>query len=165
MEGALFENAAYAGQMMRSEQMKDVLTAEAAARHGLPHQVIQELVQPTGGLPAELQGSGQRAQDFFASEAARHLQGQQIERMRQQQGIDQAAAVHGAAVGVPFQPLQGLHGQMARVQDFFRNWRQQPAPRRELQQLPLRVVSAAVQPPPPPLQQLLQALAQVPASS
>ena len=42
MEGAMYENAAYAGQMMRSEQMKDVLVSEAAARHGLPHQVIQE---------------------------------------------------------------------------------------------------------------------------
>ena len=31
MEGAMYENAAYAGQMMRSEQMKDVLPAEAAA--------------------------------------------------------------------------------------------------------------------------------------
>ena len=40
MEGAMYENAAYAGQMMRSEQMKDVLVSEAAARHGLPHQII-----------------------------------------------------------------------------------------------------------------------------
>ena len=82
MEGAMYENAAYAGQMMRSEQMKDVLVSEAAARHGLPHQVIQEFVRQEGGLPQELQGTGAQAQAFFADEATRQLQGQQIERMR-----------------------------------------------------------------------------------
>ena len=78
----MYENAAYAGQMMRSEQMKDVLVSEAAARHGLPHQVIQEFVRQEGGLPQELQGTGAQAQAFFADEATRQLQGQQIERMR-----------------------------------------------------------------------------------
>ena len=65
MEGAMYESAAYAGQMMRSEQMKDVLVSEAAARHGLPHQVIQEFVRQEGGLPAELQNTGAQAQAFF----------------------------------------------------------------------------------------------------
>ena len=99
MEGAMYESAAYAGQMMRSEQMKDVLVAEAAARHGLPHDVLQEFVRQEGGLPLELQDTGARAQAFFAQEATREAQGQQLERMRQQQGIDQAAAIHAAAVG------------------------------------------------------------------
>ena len=127
-EGAMHENAAYAGNMMRSEQMKDVLVSEAAARHGLPHQVIQEFVRQEGSLPLSLQGTGARAQAFFAEDATRQLQGQQIERARQQQGIDQAAAIHGAAVGRPHQPLTGLQGQMARAGDFFRQWREQPRP-------------------------------------
>ena len=116
MEGAMYESAASAGQMMRSEQMRGVLVAEAAARHGLPHDVIQEFVRQEGGLPQELQGSGARAQAFFAQEATREAQGQQLERMRQQQGIDQAAAIHAAAVGTPtaaahqFAPFQGTIG-------------------------------------------------------
>ena len=65
MEGAMYENAAYAGQQMRSEQLKDVMVSEASARHGLPHDVIQELVRQQGGLPQELQGSGAQAQAFF----------------------------------------------------------------------------------------------------
>ena len=44
-EGAMYENAAYAGNMMRSEQMRDVLVSEAAARHGLR--------RPTDRLPTE----------------------------------------------------------------------------------------------------------------
>ena len=106
----MYENAAYAGQMMRSEQMKDVLVSEAAAQHGLPHQVIQEFVRQEGGLPQELQGTGAQAQAFFADDATRQLQGQQIERMRQQQGIDQAAAIHAAAVGTPHQPPDSIAG-------------------------------------------------------
>ena len=51
MEGAMYESAAYAGQQMRQEQLKDVMVSEAAARHGLPHDVIHELVRQQGGLP------------------------------------------------------------------------------------------------------------------
>ena len=39
----------------------------------------------------------------------------------------QAAAIHAAAVGTPHQPLTVLQSQFARMGDFFRNWRQQPA--------------------------------------
>ena len=67
----MYENAAYAGNMMRSEQLKDVMVSEAAARHGLPHQVIQELVRQSGGLPQELQGTGAAAQVLDMNAAQR----------------------------------------------------------------------------------------------
>ena len=66
MEGAMYENAAYAGQQMRSEQLKDVMVSEAAARHGLPHDLSHELVRQQGVLPLEMQGTGAQAQAFFA---------------------------------------------------------------------------------------------------
>ena len=40
MEGAMYEGAAAASKMLRSEQMNEVLIAEAAAQNGIPHNVV-----------------------------------------------------------------------------------------------------------------------------
>ena len=41
MEGAMYEGAAYASKMLRSEQMNDVVIAEAAAQNGIPHNQLR----------------------------------------------------------------------------------------------------------------------------
>ena len=75
MEGAMYEGAAYASKMLRSEQMNDVLIAEAAAQNGIPHDVVHEFVQQQdGGLPQAQQNTGSMWQRMFGQQAEQHLQ-------------------------------------------------------------------------------------------
>ena len=100
MEGAMYEGAAYASKMLRSEQMNEVMVAEAAAQNGIPHNVVHEFVQQQDGqLPQAQQNTGSMWQRMFGQQAEQRLQDQQFERMQQQAGIDQAAAIHAAAEG------------------------------------------------------------------
>ncbi len=67
MEGAMHEGAAHASQMLRSEQMNDVLIAEAAAQNRIPHQVVHQFVQQQdGSRPAAAQNTGAAWQQMYA---------------------------------------------------------------------------------------------------
>ena len=77
MEGAMYEGAAYACKMLRSEQKHDVLIAEAAAQHGIPHSVVHKFVQQQdGALPAAQQNTGSMWQRMFGQQAEQRLQAQ-----------------------------------------------------------------------------------------
>ena len=122
----MYEGAAYASKMIRSEQMNDVLIAEAAAQNGIPHNVVHEFVQQQDGrLPAAQRDTGSMWQRMFGNNAEERLQAQQFERMQQQAGIEQAASIHAAAIAQPHQPLVALQSQVARLGDWFRGQRQE----------------------------------------
>ncbi len=54
MEGAMFEQAAFASKIVRPEQMNGVLAAAAAAAHGIPHEFAHEFIrQQDGDSPEE----------------------------------------------------------------------------------------------------------------